>query len=224
MKTKKTPNKNLEDKKPIYFQIGLILALIIIFYAFQWKLHQRPVIIIGQGTALHHDIENIEITMRPPPPPPNPPPSQELVTTTEELPNLDEPIFNADDYPQLLASTLLILPPSPPEPPVDEIIINPEIMPEFPGGTPALFRYFAQNLRYPPQELRLGIQGTVYVGFVVERNGSISNVNIARGVSVGFDEEALRVVRNMPLWKPGKMGNSPVRVSYSVPISFKLKN
>jgi periplasmic protein TonB len=224
MKTKKTASKNLEDKKTIYFQIGLILALIVVFYAFQWKLHNRTVHVIEQGTRLHHDVENIEITMRPPPPPPPPPPSQELVTTPNDLPDFDEPIFRADDYPSLLASTLLILPTPPPEPPVDEVIINPEVMPEFPGGIQALYKYFAQHLRYPAQELRLGIQGTVYVGFVVERDGSISNVHITRGVSAGIDEEALRVVRGMPLWKPGKMGNSAVRVGYSVPISFRQQN
>ncbi|HAQ18144.1 MAG TPA: energy transducer TonB [Prolixibacteraceae bacterium] len=98
-----------------------------------------------------------------------------------------------------------------------------EQMPEFPGGEAALQRYLRSSVKYPTIAMENGIQGKVYVGFVVERNGSISNVRIARGVDVSLDKEAMRVVRLMPKWIPGKQNGEPVRVSFTAPINFVLE-
>lgn len=223
METKKNSSKNLDNKKTLFFQIGLVITLVGVFYAFQWKLHERVIPDIDQGQRLQYDIEIIDIIIPERPKPEPIPEFTELITTTEDVP--DEIEINLDvnmvhnvgiPFPEIVTM--------PDEKPVDEpIIAVPEFFPEFPGGTEALFKYFRQNLRYPDQERRLGIGGTVFVGFVVEKDGSISQVHVSRGVSPGLNEEAMRVVRNMPNWIPGRMGIHPVRVSYTVPISFRMQ-
>jgi len=98
-----------------------------------------------------------------------------------------------------------------------------EQMPEFPGGETALRKYLSSTVKYPEIATENGIQGKVYVSFVVDRSGSISNVKIARGVDSSIDKEAMRVVKSMPKWIPGKQNGEPVRVSYTVPINFVLQ-
>lgn len=98
-----------------------------------------------------------------------------------------------------------------------------EEMPMFPGGDAALRNFIAQSVKYPVIAQENGIQGKVYVNFVVGKDGSISNATISRGVDPSLDKEALRVVNSLPKWKPGKQGGKPVRVSYTVPINFVLQ-
>ena len=98
-----------------------------------------------------------------------------------------------------------------------------EEMPEFPGGEAALRAFIAKSINYPVIAQENGIQGKVYVTFVVDRDGGISDAKIARGVDPSLDKEALRVVNTLPKWKPGKQRGKPVRVSYTVPISFVLQ-
>jgi protein TonB len=96
-------------------------------------------------------------------------------------------------------------------------------MPEFPGGMGELMKYLAENIKYPPLAKESGIQGRVFINFVVEPNGSISNVKVLRGIGGGCDEEAVRVVSKMPNWKPGKQRGKAVRVSYNLPVKFTLQ-
>jgi len=102
-----------------------------------------------------------------------------------------------------------------------ELIV--EIMPEFPGGEAAMNRYLATSLKYPENAKELGIQGKVYISFVVEKDGSITEVNLLRGIGGGCDEEALRVVMEMPKWHPGSQQGKTVRVSYNLPVRFTLR-
>ena len=97
-----------------------------------------------------------------------------------------------------------------------------EQMPSFPGGPGALMRYLADNIKYPVEAQKNGIQGRVVVSFVVERDGSLSNFQIARSVEPSIDEEAIRVAKAMPRWIPGKHNGSATRVKYNIPISFRL--
>ena len=98
-----------------------------------------------------------------------------------------------------------------------------EQMPEFPGGTDALFKYIADNLRYPKIAKENKIQGRTICQFVVERDGSISDIMVIRPAGdLSLDREAVRIIRSMPRWKPGKMRGTPVRVLYTVPINFRL--
>jgi len=96
-----------------------------------------------------------------------------------------------------------------------------ETMPQYPGGEDALMKYLAINISYPQAAKDKGIQGTVYVSFIVEKNGNISNVKILRGIGSGCDEEVIRVVKDMPEWKPGTQNGKPVRVQYNLPVKFK---
>lgn len=98
-----------------------------------------------------------------------------------------------------------------------------EEMPDFPGGYVSMMKFLQDNLHYPPNAAEDGISGKVYVGFVVERDGSVTDVKITRGVEASLDAEAIRVVKIMPKWKPGKQGGKPVRVSYSIPVNFILQ-
>lgn len=114
-----------------------------------------------------------------------------------------------------------------PEPPkhVEEtkVFTVVEQMPMFPGGDAALMSYLANNIHYPTVAAENGVQGRVVVGFVVERDGSITDVSVLRGVDPSLDREAMRVVKSMPRWTPGKQNGSAVRVKYQVPVAFRLQ-
>ncbi len=97
-----------------------------------------------------------------------------------------------------------------------------EEMPYFPGGDEARVKYLAENIKYPEIAKTYAIQGTVYISFIIEADGSISNVKILRGIGGGCDEEACRVIRDMPAWIPGSQNGKPVRVLFNMPIYFKL--
>ena len=98
-----------------------------------------------------------------------------------------------------------------------------EEMPQYPGGENALMDYVSKNVVYPSEAQEKGISGRVFVGFIVEKDGSVSNVEVLRGIGGGCDEEAVRVISGLPKWKPGKQEGKPVRVSYQMPINFKLQ-
>ena len=98
-----------------------------------------------------------------------------------------------------------------------------EVDPEFPGGMEAFYKYLAENIHYPEQAKKEQLQGRVFVTFVVEKDGSISDAKVLRGIGGGCDEEALRVVNAMPKWTPGKMRGEVVRVNYNLPITFRLQ-
>ena len=115
--------------------------------------------------------------------------------------------------------------PEPPKHVVEEtkIFTVVEQMPMFPGGDAALMGYLRDNMHYPTVAAENGVQGRVVVGFVVERDGSITDVNVLRSVDPSLDREAMRVVKSMPRWNPGKQNGSAVRVKYQVPVSFRLQ-
>ena len=115
-------------------------------------------------------------------------------------------------------------PPPAPKPEVATKVFDVvEEMPSFPGGNGALMSYLASNIKYPVVAQENGVQGRVIVSFVVERDGSISDVRVARSVDPSLDREAQRVVKSMPRWKPGKQNGSAVRVKYTVPVVFRLQ-
>ena len=105
----------------------------------------------------------------------------------------------------------------------DKVFEKVEDMPEFPGGEQAMMDFVSKNVVYPKEAQEKGISGRVMVNFIVEKDGSVNEVKIVRGIGGGCDEEAVRVVKAMPKWKPGKEKGKPVRVSYIMPIFFKLQ-
>ncbi len=114
------------------------------------------------------------------------------------------------------------------EPKVESVDINKvytvvEKQPEYPGGADAMFSYLGKTIKYPQAAKEAGVKGKVYVSFVIERNGSISNIKVLRGIGSGCDEEGIKAVKNMPNWTPGEIRNQTVRVQYVLPINFSLR-
>ncbi len=103
-----------------------------------------------------------------------------------------------------------------------EILVEPEIMPEYPGGTQALYSFLAKNIKYPKTAKKNNVEGTVYVKFVVDEDGSVINPVIVRGIGAGCDEEVIRVIKKMPKWKPGEINGKKIAVYYTLPCKFSL--
>ena len=110
-----------------------------------------------------------------------------------------------------------------PKPEVEKVFEVVEQMPTFPGGDKALMDYLSNNIKYPAVAQENGVQGRVVISFVVEKDGSITDVKVARSVDPSLDKEATRVVKSMPRWIPGRQNGSPVRVKYNVPVAFRLQ-
>ena len=105
----------------------------------------------------------------------------------------------------------------------DKVYEKVEVMPEFPGGDQAMMDFVATNVKYPKEAMDKEISGRVLVSFIVEKDGSITDAKVVKGIGGGCDEEAVRVVNAMPKWKPGKQKGKPVRVSFMMPFTFKLQ-
>jgi|GEM_PF-4184987 len=118
-----------------------------------------------------------------------------------------------------------MFPPPPPEPVAapEEILTMPEESPEFPGGQKALFEFLLREIKYPSMAMEMGIQGSVYVRFVIEKDGTVTDPRIVKGLGSGCDEEVLRVIKRMPPWEPGKVNGNPVRVTMQIPVKFALR-
>ncbi len=173
----------------------------------------------------------------PPPPPPPPPPTIETVKFTPPV-VVDREIEEEQPPPQEKLSETTVstvtqegeeggtepLPEAVVEDPgANTVLTIVEEMPTFPGGDGELSAYLKKNIKYPPLARENGITGRVYVNFIVDREGKIKDAKILRGIGGGCDEEALRVVRTMPSWKPGKQNGRSVNVSFNMPIFFNLQ-
>lgn len=105
----------------------------------------------------------------------------------------------------------------------DEVFVVVEEQAEFPGGLDSMYAYIVKNLKYPELAKEKGIEGRVFVSFIIEKDGSISNVKILRGIGGGCEEAAVEMIKNMPKWKPGKQRGKPVRFQFTLPIKFELE-
>ena len=106
---------------------------------------------------------------------------------------------------------------------VNKVYTVVDVQPQFPGGEEAMFQYLGKNIKYPPKAKEAGVQGKVYVQFIVERDGSISTVKVIRGIGSGCDEVAIKAVENMPKWSPGEIKKQKVRTRFVLPISYTLR-
>lgn len=225
MDIKKSPKADLENKKTLFFEVGLIIALLVVFAAFEYKSYDKRTIDLTQRAVEDITEEIIPITEQKVKPPPPPPPKQVTqIKIVEDDVEVDDEIdidVDADEDMEMEE----YVPPEEEEEDIGEaeIFTVVESMPEFPGGMGELMKYLGTSIKYPPLAKESGIQGRVFINFVVEPNGEISNVKILRGIGGGCDEEAVRVVENMPRWKPGKQRGKAVRVSYNLPVKFTLQ-
>ena len=226
MEEKKSPKANLENKKLMFMQIGLIISLLIAWMAFEYKSYDKRVIdpsLLRQTEVL--DEEMVEITKQDEPKPqPVEVPQQttqiEIVDDNVETQDLN---INAEVEQNEVIEEYVPVEVEEDEVVEQEIFQIVEEMPSFPGGDQKMMEFVAKNIKYPQIARETGVQGKVFVNFVVEPDGSVSNVKILRGIGGGCDEEAMRVVKSMPKWKPGKQRGKPVRVSYNLPVNFRLQ-
>ena len=225
MEIKKSPQQNLESKKLILRQIGAILALALVFFAFEYKNDGVNSMVEVDRWFKSSPVEEVLITIQPKPLPPPPPPQPVVkITTTDNLSeNVPDIVIDAsiDDKERLIN----YYPVMPSEESDDERDLHfiVEKMPEFPGGIAAMMHYFNKSIRYPLAAREQNIQGRVFLTFVVEMDGSITNVEVLRGIGGGCDEEAVRVVQEMPNWNPGIQNGKAVRVSFNLPVRFGLR-
>ena len=226
---KKSPKANLEVHKGTYILMGFVLGMSLLFFAFEWSTQTSKL----DENILVQDVlaeEEIEITRREPTPPPPPPPPEpetpEIIEVVEEEVETTLDIQTEDDQSKRQLDTYV--PPPPPKPKqeevTDEIFVVVENQPEFPGGNTAMMKFLSENIKYPVIAQENGIQGRVICNFVVERDGSITDVQVVRGVDPSLDREAMRVINEMPRWKPGKQRGQAVRVRFTLPVVFRLQN
>lgn len=229
MELKKSPKADLENKRNIFLWIGLVVALGITFAAFEWSNKPTKTESLGSIQAQEVEEEIIPITreqeIKPPPPPP-PPKVIEVLNIVDDDVEIEDELeiedSGADDETVINVAPVIVAEEEEEEEGAQVFFIV-EDMPEFPGGELALRKYIGNSIKYPVIAQENGIQGKVYVTFVVGKDGSVYNASIARGVDPSLDKEALRVVNGLPKWKAGKQRGKPVNVSYTVPINFVLQ-
>ena len=226
MEVKKTPKADLENKKAIFLQIGLMLALALTWVAFEWKVDTAKAEVMETVAEATADEEMTPITTQQAPPPPPPPPApraSDVLTIVDSDEDFDDELEIEDVEADTEAEVEIQDVEEEEEEGEGQIFMRVEQMPEFPGGMKALFKFLSRNTKYPTIALENGVQGRVIVGFVVGKKGQITEVKVLRPVDSYLDKEAVRVVKSMPNWIPGKQMNKAVRVSYNVPVNFKLK-
>lgn len=220
MELKKSKDVNLENKRGVFFFVGLVMTTAVVGMAFEYETFTQPEqqIVFEENDfeeELVYEIQEEEIIQEEPevaPPPPVMPP--DIEPTPEPVPDPDLTFIDVDPEPM----------PEPPEPVfVPEPIVDfAEVEPSFPGGEGAMAEWISDNIHYPEMSAQVGEQGIVYIQFVVNTDGSIEQVKTRRGVSDALDSEAKRVVKKMPKWTPGEQAGKPVRVRFTLPIHFKL--
>ena len=219
MEAKKNHSQEINKYRSIFLLIGLIVSIGLVLCAFEFRMeHLSPKALIIEESAFF--IPDIPQTKHEEPKPPQPKPFNliEVVEPEEvteiELPPftfepediLEEPIFSDDEEPVA----------------IDDFVFA-EKQASFPGGRDAWMQYLKKNLKYPRKAQRMGIEGKVYLNFLVDANGHISNIEVPRGIGGGCDQEAIRVLENAPNWNPGLQRGKPVKSPMSLYIVFKLK-
>lgn len=240
----KTRNKDygaydLRQKYRKYTTIALIIGIFTIGAAVAYPViaaYLNKNRVNKEITTASADFINIPKEDLPPPPPPPPPPpdvvqQQRFVAPVVTTDSVETTMVSQEDLNARPAQA-----PAAEEIKVEEVkeqVIQQEApkeiftvveeQPGYPGGDESRIKYLQDNIKYPDEAKELGVQGKVFVTFVVEVDGSITDVRVLRGIGAGCDEEAIRVVRNMPKWIPGKQRGVPVRVQFNLPIKFTLQ-
>ena len=227
MQIKKSQKASLEDKKIIYELMGFVFVLSVCYVAFEWTEKEVTKYEVQDTDFLFEPEVEIQQTQQQETTPPPPPPAVqevEVLNVVEDDVETETIEINAEDDKE---TEVVIAPPV--EAPVEEeeeevVFVVVETMPEFPGGQQALFKYLSENVKYPVIAQENGIQGRVICQFVVNKDGAIVDVEVVRaGGDPSLDKEAVRVIKSMPKWNPGKQRGKAVRVKYTVPVNFRLQ-
>lgn len=234
MEIKKAPHADLERGKGLNLLLGLVVALSVLFTALEWRsfatVEENT---LGLTQADLEDtmlIEDLKQEEEPEPEQVQQPEQQVEAQLPEEFKVVDNNVevakinfVSSDQTDKPLPPPPAPVAPEPVQEETEEIFTVVEDAPEFPGGQAELMKYLSSSIRYPEIAVENGIQGRVTVQFVVERDGSATQVEVIRGVDPSLDKEAIRVVKEMPKWKPGKQRGKPVRSKFTLPVQFRLQ-
>ncbi len=223
MELKKKPEADLNLKSGMFLNLGLVISIGIVLTAFAWPTYDEGDLMnLGQVQDNFEDLMEVPPTEQPPPPPPviqQP----EIIEVPDEEEIEEEIEVNLDvEINEETVIEEIIMDDAPEEEEADEIFTIVEEQPTPDGGMGAFYQFVRKNLKYPSQARRMGIEGKVFVQFVVDKDGTITEVAAIKGIGAGCDEEAIRVLKNHPKWKPGKQRGRPVKVRMVIPITFKL--
>ncbi|WP_462252723.1 energy transducer TonB [Ekhidna sp.] len=225
MEPKKNPKIDLSRQSGMFLNIGMAASLLLIIVAFEWRTYDDSGLMdLGNVDDDFEDIIDIPPTEQPPPPPPKVQIPEIIEIPDEE--EIEEEIEVELDV-EVTEETVveeIVFEEAPEEENVDEIFTIVEESASFPGGITAFYGYLKKELKYPRQAQRMGIEGRVFVQFVVERDGSLTDIHVVKGIGAGCDEEAVRVLKESPKWKPGKQRGKPVRQKMIQNILFKFAN
>ena len=226
MEIKKSNHADIGKDKGTSLMIGLVISLSIMFVALEWTQRDEVDDEVAYTAVTFAPEDMIPITLpekKTVPPPPAAVTKADIIEIVDDDADIDDEILASteDNTPWLDPQEYEVIMVEP-EPDPDEIHIAVEEVPEFPGGVAALMAYLRKNIKYPAICRENNIQGKVIVTFVVNKDGSIVDVEVAKGVNPALDKEAVRVISQMPNWQPGRQLGRPVRVRYSVPVNFRL--
>lgn len=230
MEARKNPNADINRYRMLFFNIGLVVSLSLVLLAFEWRFYDRSGV-LNAATAINDTFEEtLEVppTDQPPPPPPADTKNVNFIAIedTEEIEDELEITFDIEMTEETVIAKLpehVEVKEDIEEEDAEEVFVIVEEQPHPRGGLQAFYDYINNNIKYPSQARRMNIEGRVFVQFIIEKDGSISQVEAIRGIGESCDEEAVRVVASAPRWEPGKQRGKPVRVKMVLPISFKLK-
>ena len=229
MEVKKSPKADLNNKKLLFVEIGLVLSLLITIFAFEYKTKEKKESVFAEENTELIEEEIIPITQETPPPPPEAPKIPVLsdqIDIVDDNIKVDDNILNLEDDANLGVEIMDYVEE------VQEEVVEEEAIPfalveekpQFQGGDANTFsKWVAQHLEYPEIAKENGVSGRVMVQFTVNPNGSVSDVKVLRGVDPSLDREAVRVIQSSPKWTPGKQRDRAVKVTYQFPVIFQLR-
>ncbi len=223
MEVKKNPKADLNRKSSFFFSIGLLVTMSLVLFAFEMKQYEATTAeLMQKSTDVFEETIEVPPTEIPPPPPPQIQ-APVIVEVPDEEEIEDEIKVNLDiEVSQETKVEEIVVKAEEPKEEVDEIftIVEEPATPK--GGMSAFYKYVNDKIKYPPQARRMSIEGRVFVEFVVNKDGSISDVKAVKGIGGGCDEEAVRVVQSCPSWSPGKQRGKAVKQRMVLPITFRL--
>ncbi len=231
MEVKKSEKANLENKKLLFLEIGLIISLAVVYFAFEWTTKEKQTVEAFEETQVIVETEEmVPITQETPPPPPSAPSipvlSDQIDIVDDEIQVDDDLFMNLEDQADIAVDVKDYVAEVEEEVVEDDAIpfMLVEEKPSFMGGDANAFsKWVNERLEYPEIAKENGVQGRVTLQFTVNTDGSVSNVKVLRGVDPSLDKEAVRVVSMSPKWTPGKQRDRAVKVTYTFPVIFQLR-
>lgn len=229
MEVKKTPKANLENKRLLFVELGAVVTLAVVYFAFSVGTTEKQVATLDAGVQQVIEEEIVPVTQETPPPPPEAPKipvlSDQIDIVDDEV-KVDDNIINLEDDDDLGVEIMDYVE-GPEEEEIEEEAIPFQLVetkPSFMGGDANQFsKWVATRLVYPEIAKENGVQGRVMLQFRVEADGRVTNVKVIRGVEPSIDKEAVRVVSSSPKWSPGKQRDRAVPVTYTFPVYFQLR-